>query len=104
MVRLRRDLDTRFDVELIEFEKEQQMPYVTSVERVAEERGFANGEARGIARAVVRMWARSGVELPVELRERIQTLSIDILDELADASRDLTSVDEVIEWLERHNS
>jgi hypothetical protein len=50
------------------------------------------------------MWARSGVELPVELRERIQTLSIDILDELADASRDLTSVDEVIEWLERHNS
>ncbi len=96
MVRLRRDLDTRFDVELIEFEKEQQMPYVTSVERVA--------EVRGVVRTIARILAKVGVELPIELRDRIQLLPVETLDELADVSRDLASVDEVVEWLEQHRA
>ena len=45
MMHLRVDLEARFEQDLAEFEQERAMPYVTSVERIAEARGEARGEA-----------------------------------------------------------
>ena len=39
MMHLRPDLDRRFKLELVAYEKELKMPYITSVERVAKEEG-----------------------------------------------------------------
>ena len=41
MMHLRIDLDERFREELDDFEEDRQMPYVTSIERLAEARGTA---------------------------------------------------------------
>ena len=41
MMHLRIDLETQFERDLAEFEEEREMPYVTSVERIAEARGEA---------------------------------------------------------------
>ena len=47
MMRLRPDLDRRFKSELVVFEEELHMPYVTSIERLAREEGREEGREQG---------------------------------------------------------
>jgi Putative transposase, YhgA-like len=49
MMDLPEDLEDRFYEELSRFEEEKQMPYVTSIERIALKKGEAKGEAKGKA-------------------------------------------------------
>jgi len=63
MMHLRLDLSRRFEVELTSFEKEMQMPYVTSIERHAEERGLEKGREEGATAMLIRQLTRRFGEL-----------------------------------------
>ena len=104
MVRLRRDFDVRFELELTEYEKERKMPYVTSWERIAEERGEARGEARGIARAALRVLAANCGTLPDDVQNQIRALPINALDDLLMAAVNLRSQSELQAWIDQHAS
>ena len=47
MMRLPSVLDRRFKADLVAYEEEMQMPYVTSVERLAKEEGLEEGLEKG---------------------------------------------------------
>ena len=66
------------------------MPYVTSVERIAE----ARREARGVLKALT---ALCGV-LPVGAQNRILVLPMESVDELAEEIVRLRSADDVSRW------
>ena len=55
------------------------MPYVTSVERIAEARGEARGEEKGIAAMVVKQLIRICGPLSDSLDEQIRQLPIEKL-------------------------
>ena len=104
MVRLSRDFNLRFENELTEFEKEKKMPYVTSVERIAEERGEARGESRGIARALLRVLSVGCGTIPEDVQDHVRSLSANTLDELAEAAINLRSVEQLQAWLDEHGA
>ena len=69
MMHLRVDLEARFERGLAEFEEERAMPYVTSVERIAEARGEARVEkpaGRPVAKPAwyCRCWVRFAAACP----------------------------------------
>jgi len=115
MVRLPENLSREFEKELTALEENLNMPYITSVERIAEERGEERGEARGEARgratgrvegssAVLRkQLARVCGPLPVDIEQRIQHLSIGRLELLAEALLDFRSLQDLRVWLDAHD-
>ena len=92
MMHLRPDLETQFERELTAFEEERNMPYVTSVERIAE----ARGAVRGILKALN---ALCGI-LPVNVQNRILELPMESLDDLAEEIVRLRTADDVTHWLD----
>lgn len=101
MMHLRRDLESQFEHEMIVFEEELSMPYVTSIERNAEARGIERGR-QGTIRLLLRLLSRSCGELPSSLQEQIQQLSTDQCLELGDALLDFKSAEDLRAWLSRH--
>jgi hypothetical protein len=59
MMDLPKELDMQFNEELHRYEEEKRMPYISSVERLAAERGEEKGEVRGL---------RKGIALGLKLR------------------------------------
>jgi hypothetical protein len=100
MMHLRTDLEERFRVELSSLEEERRMPYVTSIERLAE----ARGEARGEARVVLAQLAEVCGRLPDEVEVRIRCLSSDQLEQLAKSLLHFRSVADLEQWLNAHAS
>jgi len=92
---LRDDLAERLRQAIHDYEEEQQMPYVTSFERLAE----ARGEARGKVELIMDLLTGICGELPDELAERVRTLSLDRFSLLAKQSRQFQSVEDLKEWL-----
>ncbi|HEY0980747.1 hypothetical protein, partial [Schlesneria sp.] len=85
MMHLRLDLSRQFNEELIAYEKELQMPYVTSIERHAEqrglelglERGLKKGLERGSTRILMRILSRICGDVPEEIQAKIEALSLE---------------------------
>ncbi len=74
------ELEEALSVDLAEFEKETMMPYVSSIERIAREKGKAEGEIKGKADANVKtllrlLAKRFQVALPEELEACIRSTS-----------------------------
>jgi hypothetical protein len=63
MMTLPPELEKQFTIEIHQYEEEQKMPYVTSVERVAKEEGKKEGIEEGR-----RLELREGIELALELK------------------------------------
>ena len=116
MMHLRRDLDARFKAELIAFEKELQMSYVTSVERLAKEEGLEQGRAQGleqgreqgliqgrlrIADLLIRQLTQACGHLPEAIQQRIRQSSLEWLMDLGDSIFSLRSLDDLNQWLDR---
>ena len=59
LLELPRELERQFQEEIHRFEEERQMPYVTSIERMAREEGVQQGELRGL---------QQGIEVALELK------------------------------------
>lgn len=70
------------------------MPYVTSMERIAETRGGANVLLEAIANL--------GDSLPEDLEQRVRRLPIDRLQELGKVLFSFRSLEDVEGWLETH--
>jgi len=107
MMHLRADLEERFKQELDELEESLQMPFVTSVERIAKAEGRAQGRAEGRAEGraqggatvllkhLSKRWGR----LPEETQQQIQRLRIEELADLGEAMLDFRSLHDLQTWL-----
>jgi hypothetical protein len=63
LLELPRELERQFQEEIHRFEEEHQMPYVTSIERMAREQGLEQGLERGRREAL-----QQGIEIALELK------------------------------------
>jgi hypothetical protein len=100
MMSLPEELSRKFEGDLIALEESLNMPYVTSVERIAEERGESRGEARGGAAVLLEAITRLCDPLPDGLEQRVRRLPIERLKELNKALFDFQSVQDLQAWLD----
>jgi hypothetical protein len=100
MMRLRKDLEERFRLELSSLEEERRMPYVTSIERLAE----ARGEARGRVSVVLALLAEVCGPLAAEVEDRVRGLSVEQLEELAKSLLHFQSLTNLENWLDTHTT
>jgi hypothetical protein len=98
MMILPEELSRKFEQKLTVLEESLNMPYVTSVERIAE----ARGEARGGASVLLEAMANLGDSLPEDLEQRVRRLPLERLKELGKALFNFRSLEDVEEWLETH--
>lgn len=98
MMHLRPDLGCEFDRQLVEFEKEKAMPYVTSFERNA----VARGEIQGKAAVLADLLGRIIGGIPAETDRRVRQLPAPALEKLQEVILDLGSLDELHGWLDQH--
>ncbi len=91
-------LEAEFWQEFKQFEQERSMSYVTTGERIGYERGKQEGEQSLVLRQVKK---RVG-ELPQEVQERIQSLSLEQLEALGEALLDFTGLEDLLSWLEEN--
>ena len=108
MMHLRVDLGRRFNEELIAYEKELHMPYVTSIERHAEERGREEGREEGIelgsTRILLPILRRFCGDLPQEIRDKVQLLTLEQREKLSESALDFHSLKDLENWLEDNHS
>jgi hypothetical protein len=77
-------------------EESLNMPYVTSVERIAE----ARGRTEGGASVLLAQLARTCGSLPEEFEERVRDLPFESLTELGQAVFDIRSLSDLQSWLD----
>ena len=119
MMRLRPDLDRRFKSELVDFEEENRMPYVTSIERLAKEEGLEEGLEKGIEKGIekgraeglekgreqgsatllLRILTRQCGHLPEDIQQQIHQLKLEQSQNLGEALLDFKSIDDLKIWL-----
>ena len=99
MMRLRPDLDHRFKSELVTFEEEIRMPYVTSIERLAKEDGRVEGREQGTATLLLRILTRQCGPLPEGIQQQIHQLKLEQSQNLGEALLDFKSLDDLRIWL-----
>jgi hypothetical protein len=108
MMHLRLDLSQRFDAELLAYEREQQMPYVTSVERNAEQRGLEKGREagreEGSAAILIRILTRVCGRIPPEVESQIRQLSIEQREVLGESLLDFHTLADLLDWLKAAHS
>jgi hypothetical protein len=96
MMSLREDLSRKFEQELTDLEESLNMPYVTSVERIAE----ARGRAEGVASVLLTQLSRTCGPLSDEFEQRVRQLSFESLEELGQAVFDLRSQADLQSWFD----
>jgi hypothetical protein len=119
MMHLRFDLSQRFKSELVAYEKELQMPYVTSIERLAKAEGLAEGreegreagreagreEGREVGREegsaviLLRILAQLCGPLPEDVQQRVRQLSLAQRQDLSDSVLKLHSLTDLNDWM-----
>ncbi len=77
-------------------EQERTMSYITTGERIGYERGKQEGEQT----LVLKLLKRRLGELPQEVIEEIQTLSLERLEALGETLLDFTTIDDLLKWLQ----
>ncbi|MEO5348210.1 MAG: DUF4351 domain-containing protein [Magnetococcus sp. YQC-3] len=65
------EADTRLWTDILEYEESQKMPYITSVERIGEERGRLTGRREGEATMLTRLLQRRFGNIPEWVNEKI---------------------------------
>ncbi len=98
MMPLPEGLSGKFAEELVALEESLNMPYITSVERIAE----ARGEAKGSVNILLKQLARVCGPLPAEIEQRVRQLPVERLETLAEAVFDIRSLEDARVWLETH--
>ncbi|MEO1134041.1 MAG: DUF4351 domain-containing protein [Cyanobacteria bacterium J06639_1] len=90
------DLELEFRTELTAWEQQQNMPYLSTIERLAKQEGRQEGERSLILRQLSR---RVGALSPARAAQ-IESLSLAQLDLLGEALLDFRSTDDLTEWLQ----
>jgi hypothetical protein len=96
MMSLPEELSRKFEEDLTALEESLNMPYVTSVERIAE----ARGEAKGGAAVLLGPLNRVCGPLPDDLEQRLYRLPLERLKQLGEALLDFRSVPDLQAWLD----
>ena len=107
ILELTEELKQGFKADLKRYEQEKQMPYITSIERmgIAEglEQGLMQGRREGRQEGerslILRLLTRRIGVVPADLTLRIEQLSIEQLEALAEALLDFSQVEELVSWL-----
>ncbi|MEI8017853.1 MAG: DUF4351 domain-containing protein [Schlesneria sp.] len=111
MMRLPSFLDRRFKADLVAYEEEMKMPYVTSVERLAKEEGleeglekgreegFLKGREQGSATLLLRQLTRLCGLLSEEIEQEVRTLTLEQSQNLGEALLDFQSLEDLKNWL-----
>jgi hypothetical protein len=114
MMLLPEDLEMEYDRRVDEYQEERKMEYLSSMERRAMERGrqaglvegvqqgVLQGELSGRAVTVQRQLARRLGVLSKEDEQRIRSLSVAMLDRLADDLLDFTEPADLQRWFARY--
>jgi hypothetical protein len=92
MMHLRVDLEKRFKQELDEFEESLQMPYVTSVERIA--------RTEGGAAVLLKLLGKRWGPLAADVQQQIRSLTFEQLAALGEALLDFRSTQDLDDWLD----
>lgn len=96
------DLSQDFEREMSTLEEGLKMPFITSVERIAEARGEARGEAKGGAAVLLKQLKRICDTVPEELEQRIRHLPFERLEAMGEAIFDFHALKDVQAWLDAH--
>jgi hypothetical protein len=96
LMNLPEELEKQFQIELKAFEEARQMKYVTTIERMAEERGQISGERS----LVLKQLTHKLGSVSDQAIEHINALSIEQLDLLGAALLDFGSIDDLTNWLD----
>ncbi len=102
LIALPATLELEFQQDLQALEQELGMPYITSVERMGIEKGREEGLQQGEAKVLLRLLSRRYGTLSPALVSRLQQLTTEQLDTLADVMDDFGSVEDLSVWLEQH--
>jgi predicted transposase YdaD len=99
VLKLPKALEAEFWQELQVYEESRKMPYITSVERIGYERGQKEGRQEGKVLLLVRQLTRKFGSLPDSTIDRINHLSSPQVEALGDAIFDLTTIEDLTQWL-----
>jgi len=101
-------LEAQFWQEFKQFEQERTMSYITTGERIGYERGKEEGQLEGqIKQAqalVLRQLQKRVGDLPQEVRERIQRLSLEQLEALGEELLDFIVINDLLNWLQANQT
>ncbi|MEH2182400.1 DUF4351 domain-containing protein [Nostoc sp.] len=101
---LPKPLEAEFWQEFKQFEQERSMSYITTGERIGYERGKEEGRQEGKQELVLRLLQRRIGELPQEVQQRIQTLSLEQLEALGETLLDFSAIADLLNWLEANQT
>ena len=93
------NLEAEFWKQVRQFEEEQQMPYITSVERLGIERGREEGRQQGEANLVLRLLNSRLGQVSATVSEQIRQLPVEQLEDLAEALLNFEREADLLEWL-----
>ena len=115
MMRLPSVLDRRFKADLVAYEEEMHMPYVTSVERLAKEEGLEEGLEKGLekgreegvikgreqgsATLLLRQLTHLCGPMSEEIEQEIRKLSLEQSQNLGEALLDFHALEDLKNWL-----
>ena len=88
-------LETRFQTEVERLERERQMPYITSIERMGIEKGRQEGLQQGEALVLRRLLTRRFGPLPPWVEERLHNATVPDLERWADRVLDARRLNEI---------
>jgi len=97
LLRLPEELAAEFDDKLSEYEEEQKMQYVTSIER----RGIAKGLQMGAAEITLRLLQRRFGPIDEAMQAHIRALPLEQLEALSEALLDFAAPSDLERWLQQ---
>ncbi|MEH1935885.1 MAG: DUF4351 domain-containing protein [Nostoc sp.] len=101
---LPKGLEAEFWQEFKQFEQERTMSYITTGERIGYERGKEEGQQEQAQTLVLRQLQKRVGELPQQVREQIQDLSLEQLEALGEALLDFSAIADLLNWLQTHQT
>jgi hypothetical protein len=99
VLKLPKALEAEFWQELQVYEESHRMPYITSVERIGYDRGQKEGRQEGKVLMLLGLLTRKFGSLADSTIDRINHLSSPQIEALGDSIFDLTSIEDLTEWL-----
>ncbi len=96
------DLVLEYRRQVNEYQEERKMQYISSLERLAMQEGLQQGEQSGRAATVLRQLTRRLGMISSSDEQRVRSLSITMLDLLADDLLDFTEPADLQIWFARY--
>lgn len=103
LIQLSPELELELGQEIEATKGGEKMPYVTSWERIAQQRGEELGEERGKREVLLRLLTHKFGELSATVTTQIEQLSLPQLDRLAESLLGFTQLSDLERWLKCHS-